>query len=304
MIKIIEFSVAETINVKISSSFYLKEVTHFLQNIYKSFNIPLETPSYSLEVIITDKIPTILPTISLGKDCISDSKTVIFNSGHYFSAENSQVLQVGIPLTVKRGRIPLKRPVVGRHITDEIIEPLLQSILLNFNMTFLHASSKNINLLGGEVIMGWRGTGKTNALIKELDNPDIQILSDDLTIIDAEGIIYPYPRPIRLYKYNLPLLKNGKLKSKLIKKSYIVPPWRPVHYLQLSEITNWKVQLKSLYYLNNEKTINIAKDAEYIMLFEQSFFNYYKLILAHTGILTSSKTVSEIVNNALKNKIS
>lgn len=175
-----------------------------------------------------------------------------------------------MPLNVKRGRIPFKRKTSGRHITDEIIEPFLQLSLLASNATFVHASSIYENEKV-KVLMGWRGTGKTNAILEDFENKEIW--SDDLAIIDSKGFVYPYLRPIRIYSYNLPLLNNDYvIENKLKYKKYFTPPWRPIHYLPLNKTKITKGALGDFLYLNKVKNRSLATKAQDVMEFEQIFF--------------------------------
>ncbi|MCB0462028.1 MAG: hypothetical protein R2816_01335 [Flavobacteriaceae bacterium] len=290
-----DFSLAQRINIEISGQ-ATKDCVKFLNNIYENFEKKLDNPDYTLKVIVTDKIPKINKVVSLGKDAYYNENTLILNSGHFFIRENDKTLTVGIPFRVKRGRIPFKRNTSGRHITDEIVEPLTNLILLNCDAAFVHASSIYSNGKA-DILMGWRGTGKTNAILKDFESKDIW--SDDLAIIDSNGFVYPYLRPIRLYAYNLALLNKKYIKDhKLNFKSKITPPWRPVHYLPLKKKASVKkAELRSITYLNNPDTKNIAEDAEDIMIFEQSFFEHYKIMLQHSGIFSVKKSVKEILNN-------
>lgn len=299
MRKIKEFSIAQRINVSILGEVN-KECDSFLNKIYKNFDPLCEDEAYTLTVKITDEIPKISPNVHLGKDGCYDDKTLILKSGHFFIREGERSLIVGIPTNVKRGRVPFKRVVSGRHITDEIIEPLLQLILMKCEATFVHASSV---FVGGkvDVLMGWRGTGKTNAILKDMNSKEIW--SDDLTIMDSKGFVYPYLRPIRIYSYNIPLLPPNYIKQhNLNLKKTITPPWRPVHYLELStELSSKKAPLNKLIYLNDKNTTNLAKDAKKIMDFEQLFFKGYQIMLEQSKVLQTENKVKSIINEALIN---
>jgi hypothetical protein len=292
-----EFSIAERINVEISGELS-NDCISFLKKIYENFDEKCETPKFILKVVVTDEIPKIKKKYSLGKDGYFDEKTLILSSGHFFIRSQDNILKVGIPTKVKRGRIPFKRVTPGRHITDEIIEPLLQIILQRYDATFVHASSIYEN---GKVsvIMGWRGTGKTNAILKDFEKKEIW--SDDLSIIDSEGFVYPYLRPIRLYSYNLPLIDKSYLKThKLNLKKYITPPWKPVHYLSLqTKSETKKAPMGEMIFLNDKKTRTLAQDSENIMEFEQIFFKNYQIMLNQSRIFKSRPNVKKIIDEAL-----
>ncbi|WP_299121229.1 hypothetical protein [uncultured Winogradskyella sp.] len=291
-----QFSLANRVNVNIKG-LLSKSCLNFIKLIYENFDKPLEDPKSVLNVTITDSIPNIENVTSLGKDCVANDKTVVFNTGH-FIVRTEKGFDIGVPTKVKRGRIPFKRITPGRHITDELIEPFMQILLLESNATFVHASSVLDNGKV-DVIMGWRGTGKTNAILKELNTKEIW--SDDLSVVDTEGFVYPYLRPIRLYSYNLPLIdKNYRAKHNLDIKKFITPPWQPVHYLPLkNKNTINKAKLNKLYYLNRPNGFNLPKDAEEIMNFEQLFFDHYKIIMKHLGILEEGNSIESVLNSAM-----
>jgi len=291
-----QFSLAQRINVNIYGS-VTKDCLNFIKLIYQNFDKTLESPEATLNIEITDVLPEIENKFQLGKDGYSDDKTLVLSSGHSITREESG-FTIKVPSKVKRGRIPFKRLTPGRHITDEIIEPFLQLLLLDTNATFVHASSVYENE-EVDVLMGWRGTGKTNAILKDFGSKEIW--SDDLAIIDTDGFVYPYLRPIRLYSYNLPLIDKGYLKNHNLNfKKHITPPWRPVHYLPLKNKNNIKrAKLKKIYYLNNPNSSSLGKDAEEIMHFEQLFFENYRIMLKHLGVFKNKRTVSDIINKAL-----
>jgi hypothetical protein len=293
-----EFSVADRVNVEITGSLSDKCIA-FLDKIYGQFSPPVNSPQFSISVGVTDQVPIIEKEISLGKDGYYDKNTLVLSSGHFFIRRDGNTLEVGIPSRVKRGRIPFKRRTPGRHISDEIIEPLLNLILQKIGCTFLHASAV-FEKGAVTVLMGWRGTGKTNAILREFESKEIW--SDDLAILDSEGYVYPYLRPIRLYSYNLELLNPEYLKEHRLKfRRYLTPPWRPVHYLPLlDKSSKGRAPLKELIFLNNPDSGSLAEDAERIMLFEQSFFQEYKLMLDQSGVFKSKTRTRDVVENALK----
>jgi hypothetical protein len=292
-----KFSVANRINVSIEGSLS-RDCQSFLAKIYSHFDAPLSTPDFSLIVKITDDIPDIEKVIVLGKDGYYNAKTLVLNSGHFFTRRNARTLEVGIPKRVKRGRVPFKRETPGRHVSDEIIEPLLTLVLHKLNCTFLHASAL-YDKGSVTVLMGWRGTGKTNAILKDFGSKEVW--SDDLTILDSNGMVYPYLRPIRLYAYNLELLDQEYVKRHHLKlKSLLTPPWRPVHYLPLLDKAGaGSAPLKELIYLNDKKSKSLPRDAERIMRFEQSFFMHYRIMLAQSGIFRSIDKTRIVVEQAL-----
>lgn len=293
------FSVAQRINVFILGE-TSKNTKDFIDKIYENFENPLEQACFTLYVKITDEIPDIEKDYELGKDGYFNENTLVLNTGHFFIRNDKTTLTVGVPTRVTRGRIPFKRITPGRHISDEIIEPLLQLALLECDATFVHASAVYENGKAN-VLMGWRGTGKTNAILKGFESKEIW--SDDLAIIDINGFVYPYLRPIRIYSYNIPLLSPEYItKHNLNLKKRITPSWRPVHYLPLKPAaeSEKRAVLGEFIYLNNKQSDNLAEDAENIMAFEQIFFNHYKIMLDQSSVFRVKNKVRKIINKALK----
>jgi len=292
----ISFSVASLVNIKIFGN--LTKLNYdFIKFIYSDFDKPIKDHKFDIIVEITDKIPSIEKNVKLGKDAYFKENCLVLSSGHFYFRKGN-TLHIGVPSKVKRGRVPFKRSTAGRHITDEILEPILGLALLENGAAFLHAASfveGNV----AKVIMGWRGTGKTNSILKDFPKKDIW--SDDLTIIDKDGYIHPYRRPIRIYSYNIDLLDKNYIKNNQLKlKSLFVPPWRPVHYLPLAKIdSRLKIKLGELIYLNNDKNNNIAELSEQVMCFEQIFFEDTKIMLSMANIFNNKLTTKDIVNSAL-----
>lgn len=290
------FSVASLVNIKIFGNL-TKSNYDFIKLIYSDFDKPIENQKFDIILEVTDKIPSIEKNVKLGKDAYFKENCLVLSSGHFYIRKDN-TLHIGVPSKVKRGRVPFKRSAAGRHITDEILEPILGLVLLENGAAFLHASSfveGNVS----KVIMGWRGTGKTNSILKELPTKDIW--SDDLTIIDKDGFIHPYRRPIRIYSYNIDLLDKNYTKNNQLKlKSLFTPPWRPVHYLPLAKIdSRLKIKLGQLTYLNDSKNNDIAQLSEQVMSFEQLFFEDTKIMLSMANIFNIKLTTEDIVNSAL-----
>lgn len=79
--------------------------------------------------------------------------------------------------------------------------PFWRMKLVEHGSAFLHASGFEYN---GKtiVVSAWGGTGKTNTLIEFLRR-GAAYLGDDMLIIDRAGVVFPYPRPLNLFDYNI-----------------------------------------------------------------------------------------------------
>lgn len=279
----IEFSVAEKVNIHIETSSMSKGCMAFLDMIYKDFAAPVEKPEKVIRVRVGDENCTTDDLIRLGGDAFYNSGILYLTSGHCFTKAGEEV-KVVVPTRVKRGRIPFKRPTPGRHISDEIIEPLLVAILQGLGVSCYHASAI---LQEGEatVNVAWRGTGKTDAVLPHVFEGSV--LSDDLSLVDeVEGILYAYPRPLRLYRYNIDRLNIDRVsKIKLRLKAKVTPPWQPVEYISLKPSLLSVREYKKVY-LNEVKSdashdgcFNMEELYKNITEFEFSYFDATKAML-------------------------
>jgi hypothetical protein len=102
--------------------------------------------------------------------------------------------------------------MAGTFIYRQFI-PALQALLLERDTTFVHASS--VYNVAGEALLlsGWGGSGKT-AVSSQLylrGSGNWAFLSDDLAIVDSQGIVHRSPLPLHVYPYNterFPELRN------------------------------------------------------------------------------------------------
>jgi len=79
---------------------------------------------------------------------------------------------------------------------------LLQSLLIETGASLIHASCVEKN---GKVLMfpAWGGAGKTSMMYRLVMNGDWKFLSDDMSILSRDGVLYLNSAPIAVYPYNL-----------------------------------------------------------------------------------------------------
>jgi len=89
--------------------------------------------------------------------------------------------------------------------------------LIEKGEAFIHASSVLVDEKA-YVFGSWGGVGKTTILLKlTMENPNIQFLSDDMTLVDMRGNVFLNPTPLHIYPYNwkgFPALKNRVLSKR------------------------------------------------------------------------------------------
>lgn len=286
----IEFSVAEKINVHIDTASMSRVCVDFLKMIYKDFAVPVESPLKVLRVRVADIKAPEEDLVKLGGDAFYNSGVLYLASGHFYKKIGNE-LEVVIPTRVKRGRVPFRRSTPGRHVSDEIIEPLLVILLQGMGISCYHASS----ILGedGEAVVNiaWRGTGKTDAVLPYIFEGSV--LSDDLSLVDeVEGVLYAYPRPLRLYRYNIDRLSiDDAAKAKLRLKSKVTPPWQPVKYISLNP-NQLSVKKYRKVYLNELRSkvchgdsFNMDELFKNITDFEFSYFDSTKAMLEMARVI-------------------
>ena len=292
------FSIANKINVYIENNFSNKKFNDFIENAFLNFDDIVEEPLYNIKLYVKKNNIFSNYQFELGNDMKKVKNGIVFPTGHeyYFNNKDYKII---IPLKVKRGRIPWRRTTPGRHVVDEVLEPFLQLVLNSFRYTFLHASCI-LEDKGANISMGWRHSGKTEKLLPFIN--DYEIWSDDFIILSDEGKVYPYPRPIRLYSYNLPLLPINKKQLWSLKlKSFFTPPWQPVKYWNFKKPSKIHANINKIELLNNLEG-DIAEMSQLIMNFEHNFYSKEKIFLKKY-LLKNIFTVKQIVRSAISKKI-
>jgi len=96
-------------------------------------------------------------------------------------------------------------PLLARssHVVyTNVIEPLLRFIMVSRGYMLLHAACVEMN--GTGVMLSARtDTGKTGTILRLIREHGCQFLSDDMTIIDAEGNAFGFPKPLTISAHTL-----------------------------------------------------------------------------------------------------
>jgi len=100
------------------------------------------------------------------------------------------------------------------------VNPVIQVLLLGRRHSFVHGAAVAVDGKG-VLLPGWGGTGKTSAIVSLLNQvPGASFLSDDYTIVSADGRLLSFPKAFFIYPYHhalFPHLFKGKHKP-------LVPP--------------------------------------------------------------------------------
>lgn len=150
-----------------------------------------EVTSPDMEIELVDKIP--------------EGKTPLFplysKDDASFYLKDSYGNKITILYETSNVRLTAESKINGNFLLYVIIEPLMFYNLLGKGFTFLHASavSKDDKAL---MFCAWPHTGKTNTVLS-LILRNYSFLADESSLISRKGYVYPYPRPISAFYYNL-----------------------------------------------------------------------------------------------------
>ncbi len=99
---------------------------------------------------------------------------------------------------------------VGVFVQAQVLEPVMYLSFLNQGILFMH--SAGVSKDGqGYVFPAYGGTGKTTTSLS-LMNQGYDFLGDDLLIVDPDkGKVFPYPRPLHVFTYNVQNLRGANI---------------------------------------------------------------------------------------------
>jgi len=108
---------------------------------------------------------------------------------------------------------------VGVFIQAQILEPILYYSLLKKNILFMHCAGVSRDGLAF-LFPAHGGTGKTTTCLA-LMGKGFEFMGDDLLLVDVgEETVFPYPRPLHLFSYNVKNLHGARLPKSLISVIY------------------------------------------------------------------------------------
>ncbi len=91
-----------------------------------------------------------------------------------------------------------------------VVEPLLRFALVEKGYMLLHSAS--IKLGGAGVMLSARtDTGKTGTVLRLLGLPESRFLSDDMSIVNSDGTVLSYPKPLTISDHTLRAVDAGRL---------------------------------------------------------------------------------------------
>jgi len=94
------------------------------------------------------------------------------------------------------------------------VEPVLRWAFVERGYALVHGACLSVN---GQafLITARTDTGKTTTVLKTLDaHPDYAFLSDDLTLLQEDGTVLPYPKPLTISRHTLQAVNTPLLTAK------------------------------------------------------------------------------------------
>ncbi len=167
-------------------------------------NVAKKAPAYAVTLKIVDTIPEDLP------------KDAIVRSARFKKLFTFEYAITG--LGTKDAVVYFKdHPVrkiyvtaVGVFVQAQVLEPVMYLSFLRQGILFMHSAgvSKDGNAY---VFPAYGGTGKTTTSMT-LMAKGYQFLGDDLLIVDPKKkLVFPYPRPLHIFTYNVRNLNGAKI---------------------------------------------------------------------------------------------
>lgn len=102
---------------------------------------------------------------------------------------------------------------VGVFIQAHVLESILYYKLLQQGVLLMHSSGVSRDKKG-YLFPAYGGTGKTTLLLSLLAN-GYRFLGDDFVLVDpSENRVYPYPRPLHIFTYNVRNLNDTRIPIK------------------------------------------------------------------------------------------
>jgi dolichol-phosphate mannosyltransferase len=126
-------------------------------------------------------------------------------------------IDLGQPISVEVG------PLLARscHVVyTNIIEPLLRFVMVTRDRMLLHSACVEVNGVG-VMLSALTDTGKTGTVLRLLREHGGRFLSDDMTVIDAHGNAWCFPKPLTISAHTLRAVSADDLTR---------PEWRRLQF--------------------------------------------------------------------------
>ena len=182
--------------VRIGSQIQLPELEHF--------RIPSRPGDQDIEIRVGD-VGTGMRT----RTRVLTSKGMSTYEEH-LGRKSSFRVEMGSPMHVTVGTLLANSPHV---VYTNVIEALLRFTAAANGKMLLHSACLEIDGVG--VMLSARtDTGKTGTILRLLREQNARFLSDDMTIIDRNGVAHSYPKPLTISQHTLRAIQASDLTAK------------------------------------------------------------------------------------------
>ncbi len=91
-----------------------------------------------------------------------------------------------------------------------VVEPILRWKFVEMGYALVHAACFT-DEQGAHFVTARTDTGKTTTMLKILELGDYKFISDDLTLVNAEGTVFTYPKPLTISNHTVHALRETEL---------------------------------------------------------------------------------------------
>jgi len=116
-------------------------------------------------------------------------------------------VHLGDPITVEVGPLLARSPHV---VYTNIIEALLRFVMVSRDRMLLHSACVELDGTG-VMLSALTDTGKTGTVLRLLEEHGGRFLSDDMTVVDAHGTGWCFPKPLTISAHTLHAVRADDL---------------------------------------------------------------------------------------------
>lgn len=129
---------------------------------------------------------------------------------HLGAASANFRITMGEPITVVASPLLASSPHV---LYTNVVEALLRFLLVSRGYVLLHSACMVVD--GGAVLLSAQtDTGKTSTVIELVRDRGYHFLSDDMTILDPQGVAIHYPKPMTMSFHTMSAIRGHRLPAR------------------------------------------------------------------------------------------
>jgi hypothetical protein len=275
-----------------------KEVKEILMNELKLYEE--DRGKTNINIYIVDKIkfdykysntPSIHKTFNNG--FLAD-----FGSNKVLYKRKNNITEIYLEINMKKNFLRKFLNIAYRYNFENIGHIIHELILVpaNFfihNKAIIHASSMKHRITGKTILFGGTGgVGKTSLELLLCRELEYNFISDDIAIVDNNGIIYPNLSFPKIYAYNV--VENIELKNLIFQDKNVIDKLQWSFRKKLRGNSSVRRALSPLYLYNNIETKENKID-EYYMLYKSKTVN--KIAIEKLNFEDAADMTLQIIKN-------